>query len=187
MSTQHVLTAGLVLAALLGGGATAATLEANRYKNSEGVEVLTSRGSLAALAPPVALEAEKARALPSSPPAPSSRSAPSARRASAPPTAAAAPGNRQINADVQAERDRDRTTILTQELVAEGRALEVKRQTLRSPRSAFDMTAEQQQALREQVARHEGNVLALNREIMRAKLSTSAAGSLNARADAAQR
>lgn len=63
-----------------------------------------------------------------------------------------------------------------QELVNEGRALEQKRHTLRSPRSALDLTADQQQTLREQIARHESNVRALNSEIM------SATGCARARA-----
>ena len=55
-----------------------------------------------------------------------------------------------------------------QELFNEGRALEQKRQTLRSPLCALDLTADQQQTLREQIARHESNVRALNSEIMSA-------------------
>ena len=127
-------------------------LEASRYKNADGIEVLTSRKTPVAAAPVVA-----APTLAKPQPA-ETRSA-----ASSPIVMV-----RKIDPELQAERDRDQKSILMQELVNEGRALEQKRQTLRAPRSALDLTADQQQTLREQIARHESNVRSLNSEIMSA-------------------
>ena len=122
-------------------------LEASRYKNADGIEVLTSRKTPVVPAP-VASKPQAAEVRVS---------------ASSPIVMV-----RKIDPQLQAERDRDQKTILMQELVNEGRALEQKRQSLRAPRSALELTADQQQTLREQIARHESNVRSLNSEIMSA-------------------
>lgn len=119
-------------------------LEAKRYRNADGVEVLTSR------------------ALPPAPaPAPVQGVAAGPARASGGmPTVRVAPQD-------QATRDRDRLAILNGELMLEAQALSTKRQALNSPRAGLDLTSVQVQALRDDVARHEENIRALNREIRR--------------------
>jgi hypothetical protein len=133
----------LYLLLLLAPLATAQTLEARRYRTADGVEVLTSRVAAPKAAPASAVTAPAA-------------------------TPPAAPASRPVVAPaVQAVRDQDRVAILGGELLAEGRMLEHKRQQLRSPKATAEMTAEQLQALRDEVRRHEDNVIALNRELRR--------------------
>ena len=78
----------------------------------------------------------------------------------------------------QAERDRDRLTILTAELMTEGRALEQKRSALKSPRASMDLGSDQLQALRDSVERHESNIRALNAEIRQVNLASRGGSSL---------
>ncbi|MFT7722016.1 MAG: hypothetical protein QM788_04170 [Roseateles sp.] len=138
----------LLLAASTAHAAQAQALEARRYRTSEGVEVLTGRPAPAASAP-VAVSAAPAAA--ASPPG----------RPASPPQA------RQVPAAAQADRDRERFGILQAELMAEARSLSAKRLALASPRAGLDLTSEQLQALRDNIARHEENIRALNREIRR--------------------
>jgi chromosome segregation ATPase len=144
---KHLLASVWTAGAFVGGAAHCAPvqpIEASRYKNAEGVEILTSRGAPVAPSPSHAVESRT----------PAS-SAASARRSAPEDTAS------------ERERERERLNILTSELISEGRALESKRLALRSPRVAIDLSSEQQQSLRDEVERHENNVRALNREIKR--------------------
>jgi len=156
--------------ALLGAACTcmattfSTPIEASRYRTAEGVEVITGRAS----------------ALPSTAPGPGTPAAatPAAKMRDASqvpmlhpvstPVAKPAP----IPADEQASRDKDRVNILTSELINEGKALEKKRSALRSPKVDAELSTEQQQALREEIARHEANVKALNAELRRAGSQT---------------
>jgi hypothetical protein len=128
-----------------GLAAAAQPIEAQRYRTADGIEVLTSRAT--AMTPAAAVAVRPA--------------APAASRVAVPSTD-------------QSERDKDRVAILAGELLAEGRQLEQKRKALRDPKTGGGMTSEQLQALRDEVQRHENNVLSLNREIRR--VSASAAG-----------
>jgi len=120
----------------------AQTLEARRYRTTDGVEVLTSRAQAAAPA----------------------ASAPAVQVA---PPPAAAPEARRVPPDTQTNRDRERFAILNAELMTEAKALTTKRQALTSPRVSMDLTSEQLQALRDSIAAHEENIRAINREIQR--------------------
>jgi hypothetical protein len=138
-------------------GAAGQALEARRYRNADGIEVLTSRAS--APRPGVGASA----AVP----------------ASSPP--AVAPHPIAASAADTALREKDRLAILAGELLAEGRRLEQQRVRLRSP-AVQQMTSDEQQALRDELYRHEQNILALNREIRRVSTNGggSAAGALDA-------
>lgn len=140
----HLIVAALAACAAGFAGA-AQPIEARRYRTADGIEVLTSRAT--AMSPAAAVTAPR----PAEPAA-----------------------SRVIAPAVQSERDKDRLAILAGELLAEGRRLEQKRQALRSPKAGGELTSEQLQALREEVQRHEANVISLNREMRR--VSSSAAG-----------
>ena len=137
-------------------------IEASRYRTSDGVEVITGRSSAlpstAVMAAPQVAPAAKAR---------DASETPMLHPVSMP---VAKPA--QVPAEEQASRDKDRINILTSELINEGKALEKKRAALRSPKVDAELSTEQQQALREEIARHEANVKALNAELRRAGSQT---------------
>ncbi len=140
-------------------------LEAKRYRNADGVEVLTSRALPPAPAPTPGVAAGPASASGAS----GGAGSPAAAGRSGTPgllPAGGAPAIRVAPQD-QAARDRDRLAILNGELMLEAQALSTKRQALNSPRAGLDLTSVQVQALRDDVARHEENIRALNREIRR--------------------
>ncbi|WP_422013417.1 hypothetical protein [Roseateles sp.] len=138
----------LLLATCTAHAALAQTLEARRYRTSDGVEVLTSRPAPVSAAASVPMAAMAA-------PAPL-------------PAAPAQPAQAQrVPAGAQIDRDRERFSILNAELMTEAKALSAKRQALASPRASLDLTSEQLQALRDNIARHEENIHAINREIRR--------------------
>ena len=118
-------------------------LEARRYKNSSGVEIITARESKPAAASPDHLVPLKSP----------SENQTQVRAGSV------------VSAQDQAKRQHDRLAILNDELAAEGSLLLTKRKALASPRSSVDLTAEQISDLQKQVARHEENLRALSREI----------------------
>jgi hypothetical protein len=82
------------------------------------------------------------------------------------------PSSFRVDPSVQAERDRERQRILLSELQDEGRKLTAKRRALDNPRLAFDLSSEQQQALRDSVQRHEENIKALNRELAPSRMAS---------------
>ena len=143
--------------------ATFATpIEASRYRTPDGVEVITGRAS--------ALPSTAVPAAPQVVPAAKMRDAsetPMLHPVSMP-IARPAP----VPAEEQASRDKDRINILTSELITEGKALEKKRTALRSPKVDAELSTEQQKTLREEIARHEANVKALNAELRRAGSQT---------------
>jgi hypothetical protein len=139
-------------------------IEASRYRTADGVEVITGRPSAlpstttSSTSAPQGTQPAKAR----------DASETAMLRPVSLPTAKPAP----VPADEQAGRDRERVNILTSELINEGKALEKKRLALRSPKVDSELSKEQQQALREEIARHEANVKALNAELRRAGSQT---------------
>jgi hypothetical protein len=82
------------------------------------------------------------------------------------------PSSFRVDQSVQAERDRERHRILLSELQDEARKLTAKRRALDNPRLAFDLSIEQQQALRDSVQRHEENIKALNRELAPSRVAS---------------
>ena len=137
-------------------------IEASRYRTSDGVEVITGRSSAlpstAVMAAPQVAPAARVRDA-SETPMLHPVSMPIAKPSPVPP-------------EEQASRDKDRINILTSELITEGKALEKKRTALRSPKVDAELSAEQQKTLREEIARHEANVKALNAELRRAGSQT---------------
>jgi hypothetical protein len=147
-------------------GAKAQGLEASRYVNAQGVEMLVSRNS----ARPV-------------------EAVPEDTRDAATPTAAAVTGKaakaatgsafvpvalretQRVSGQQQTARDQDRQRILVQELMTEEQQLELKRRLLRSPRAQADLTADEQRRINEAIERHESNIRSLQREMTPARSS----------------
>lgn len=161
IATSFLLGAGLEARA-------ATTVEATRYKTREGVEVIVGRDVGAA--PAAALANSKRQ--------PASQATVANPGAAAIGTAAPSGVSYKVPVQDQAERDRDRLTILTAELMTEGRALEQKRSALKSPRASMDLGSDQLQALRDSVERHESNIRALNAEIRQVNLASRGGSSL---------
>lgn len=140
----------------------AQSVDAPRYVNAQGVEVIQGR-RVAPPAPPapVAEAGEK--------PAPAQASAakPVARSADA----QARPAGYQIAAGEQQQRDRDRLGILNEEMRAENTALESKIRILQNPAMRAKLDPEQLKRLQETTLEHEKNIRALTSEIGRARKS----------------
>jgi hypothetical protein len=158
--------------------ASAQQLAPMRYQTAEGVEVIVGRDAAAATKTPLAATASLA-----SPPSSATALAPRGVSAIAGSTAVSNPVNfrsgdaaRSIPADEQRRRDKESVNILTQEIVNEGRALQLNRQALGSPRAGVDLTTDQLAGLRASVARHEANLRALDNELRRAHLQINAKG-----------
>jgi hypothetical protein len=153
-----VLAACAFVAIVASAPAQAQRIEAARYVNEQGVEFLVNRG---AARPSDAVSAStadtttplRAKAVPAN-------SGPDQGPLTAPP-----PGERRVDVVQQTARDSERARILTQELLTEGQALEVKRKALNSPRAQTDLNTEERQKLADDVQRHEANVKALDREL----------------------
>jgi hypothetical protein len=148
----------LLLAACAAHSAMAQTLEARRYRTSDGVEVLTGRPAPVSAAASVPMAALATPALPPS---------------TSPPAPLPASEARRVPADTQVGRDRERFAILNAELMTEAKALSAKRHALASPRASQDLTSPQLQALRDNIADHEENIRAINREIRRLPASVA--------------
>ena len=157
-------------------GAQAQSLEASRYVNAQGVEMLVSRNS----APPVEAAPDKARdaardAVKDAAPATAAAAASKATKASS--------GNAfvpvamretyRVSGQQQSARDEDRQRILVQELMTEEQQLELKRRLLRSPRAQADLTADEQRRITEAIERHESNIRSLQREMTPARSSVA--------------
>ncbi len=142
-------------------GAQAQSLEASRYVNAQGVEMLVSRNS----ARPAEAAPDNARDAAITPtPAPVSGKAPKA----SPGSAFVSVGlreNHRVSGQDQTVRDADRQRILVQELMTEEQQLELKRRLLRSPRAQTDLTADEQRRINEAIERHESNIRSLQREM----------------------
>jgi hypothetical protein len=166
LSTLLAATAACMLAA---SGASAQNVEAARYRNAQGVEILVNRAP-----------AQDAPAAPTKAPQRQSQPA-TAAAAIASEIAAAAPARaaQRVDERVQVQRDEDRQHILLSELLAEGEMLESKRRKLKHPRAAFELSSEELRKLGDEVQRHDANVKALNRELalVRAPGARARAGS----------
>lgn len=149
----------LALAAPL--GVQAQSIDAERYVNAQGVEVIQGRRAAPAAAPAPAPEADNAP-VPPTPARPVLRTEPAAQ---------ARPAAFQIGAGEQDARDRDRLAILKQEMHAENSALEQKIRILQSPEMRAKLDPEQLKRLQETTLEHERNIRALTVEINRAKKS----------------
>lgn len=149
----------LALAAPL--GVQAQSIDAERYVNAQGVEVIQGRRVTPLAAPASVPEADNA-AVPPTPARPVVRTEPAAQ---------ARPAAFQIGAGEQDARDRDRLAILKQEMHAENSALEQKIRILQSPAMRAKLDPEQLKRLQETTLEHERNIRALTTEINRAKKS----------------
>jgi hypothetical protein len=151
MKLGHPARALLLMASLIGCEAAAQTLEAARYRTAGGIEVLTNRK-------PGAKTADIAVA---------PRSSRQGREAAVDLRTGAASAEHRIAPELQASRQRERVAILTRELIAEAQALEIKRRALHASGPTSELTTAQQDALRDEVRRHEESVAALRRELGR--------------------
>lgn len=140
-------------------------VEAARYINADGVEIIQNRTStvLPVVAGP-----------PASPAALAPRSSPPASRLQPPqrPLAIERTGlvaNQLVQSQPRFGKvdDSDRIRILTAELVTEARELDTKRKLLKSPRGTNDLVDQLAQRLEREAMGHEENIQALNREIRR--------------------
>lgn len=157
---MKTLIATLIWFALSGPALThAQSIDAERYVNAQGIEVIQGRRAALAAAP--APEAENAT-VQSTPARPVLRTEPAAQ---------ARPAAFQIGAGEQDARDRDRLAILKQEMHAENSALEQKIRILQSPEMRAKLDPEQLKRLQETTLEHERNIRALTAEINRAKKS----------------
>jgi hypothetical protein len=75
----------------------------------------------------------------------------------------------QIPAATQRSRDRDRLTILTQELASESEAFESKFKIMQTPALKAKLNAQEAVRLQETLLDHEKNIRALHAEIGRAR------------------
>lgn len=129
-------------------------LAPTRYQTAEGIEVIVGRDAAASSAVSTSAAALAIKTPPSG----------LIRQAALQPSDA----QRSIAPEEQLERDKERMKILNQELLNEGRALEVSKQALRSSRASTDLTTDQIAVLHLSIERREANVRALNDEIRRA-------------------
>lgn len=146
-------------------GLQAQSIDAERYVNAQGVEVIQGRRAAPAAAPAPAPapapEADNAT-VPSTPARPAVRTEPAAQ---------ARPAAFQIGAGEQDVRDRDRLAILKQEMQAENSALEQKIRILSNKELRSKLDPEQLKRLQETTLEHERNIRALTAEINRARKS----------------
>ena len=155
---------GAALAALLAAPSLyAQSIDAPRYVNAQGVEVIQGRRA----APP-ALPRMEVQASADDAPAPASAAKSNARSADTGPAKKAA---FQIAAGEQDARDRDRLAILNEEMRSENAALESKIRILQSPAMRAKLDPEQLKRLQETTLEHEKNIRSLTSEINRAKKS----------------
>jgi len=159
------LVATLILPGLFGPAmVNAQSIDAERYVNAQGVEVIQGRRS----APPVqTVPGTDGSATPAGAPAAGvGPSRPAARTGDA---AGARPAAFQIGAGEQGARDRERLAILKQEMDAENSALEQKVRILSNAQLRAKLDPEQLKRLQETTLEHERNIRSLTSEINRAK------------------
>jgi hypothetical protein len=140
-------------------GAQAQSLEASRYVNARGVEMLVSRNS----ARPVEAAPDEAREAATPLAAATVNGAKAATGSAFVPVALRE--TQRVSGPQQSARDQDRQRILLQELMTEEQQLELKRRLLRSPRAQADLTADEQRRIHEAIERHESNIRSLQREM----------------------
>jgi hypothetical protein len=158
----HVCLAPAGVLLLGGTPAHAATSEAHRHVNAEGIELISSRQTAAS-----ASAGSEAVA-----PARPSRAAGSAGVASLPAAAGtlavpARAGYATVSSKEQRLRDQDRLAILQQELNTETGHYQRTRQALDHPAVKGGADRDAVQRLSDQLARHEQNIKALHAEIRR--------------------
>ena len=138
----------------------AQSIDAQRYVNAQGVEVIQSR-------PQPKLEETPSQ------PSKSTLNIKENINNSKPLTPAqgsqhSSSGKLQISTIEQGERDRERLAILNQELMSEVAALQTKSKILHSPTMKAKLSEQELQRLQETTNAHEQNIRALNSEISRA-------------------
>ena len=165
-SIGHYLAgACAALASLLAPfGVHAQSIDASRYVNAQGVEVIQGRRS----AQPAAPQAQAPTSADEAPQQQATPVRPNGRAAEAGPAKKAA---FQIAAGEQDARDRDRLAILNEEMRSENAALESKIRVLQSPAMRAKLDPEQLKRLQETTLEHGKNIRALTSEINRAKKS----------------
>jgi hypothetical protein len=151
MKTLLLLTSLCGLAA----GAMAQSLDATRYTNGQGVEVIQNRAVPAPAAAPAPAPAH----------APPAAALPARAQGTAP---ALRDARFQIAPHEQKARDRDRVDVLRQELMKELQDYETKNKVLRTPALKAGLDAEQLTRVQESLQAHARNIRDLNAEITRA-------------------
>ena len=145
-------------AAILASSAQAQSIEASRYVNGQGIEVIQGR------TPPVASAAEKKQDA-----APASGSVTTPRAAQAVRTvdggATAADPRMRVSAAEQRARDKDRLAILNEELGREMGEYNAKSKILNSPSMRDKLPPAELARVRELAADHEKNIQTLMSEI----------------------
>ncbi len=138
----------------------AQAIDAPRYINAQGVEVIQGRRA-AKPGPSAGIDSEGGDA---SGPVSGAQAIPKR-----PEPARVMAAGYQIAAGEQQQRDRDRLSILEEEMHAENVALESKIRVLQDPAMRAKLDAEQLKRLQETTLAHEKNIRALHSEIGRAK------------------
>ena len=149
-------------------GAQAQSLEASRYVNAQGVEMLVSRNS----ARPAEVASGESREAATPTAAVASGKAPKANPGNTL-IPVALRENHRVSGAQQSARDDDRQRILVQELMTEEQQLELKRRLLRSPRAQADLTTAEQRRITEAIERHESNIKSLQREMSPSRSSVA--------------
>lgn len=153
---------GIALFGLATPALQAQSIDAPRYVNAQGVEVI--QGRRAPSAPVAAAVGEDGRQ--GAAPGPTSKTVKMPADA-----AQARPASYQIGAGEQQQRDRDRRAILEDELRAEHVSLDSKIRVLQSAELRSKLDSDALKRLQETTLDHEKNIRALHAELTRAKKS----------------
>lgn len=154
---QLVLFAFVVSAMSAGAGACAQSIEASRYVNRDGIEVIQARPQA---------DTEAAGSVVMTDAAPKQTRAAKAPSLNLQQTVQVMPDRRmQVSASEQRARDKDRLTILNQELYKELAEFETKNKVLKTPSMRGKLPEAELARLRELASDHEKNIRALMAEI----------------------
>jgi hypothetical protein len=154
---------GMALFGLATPALQAQSIDAPRYVNAQGVEVIQGRRAPSVPVPAVAVgEGGRQGAAPG----PTSKTVKMQADA-----AQARPASYQIGAGEQQQRDRDRRAILEDELRAEHVSLDSKIRVLQSAELRGKLDPDALKRLQETTLDHEKNIRALHAELTRAKKS----------------
>lgn len=147
----------------LAPGLHAQSIDAERYVNAQGIEVIQGRRAAPPATAPAAPAPDAGAALAPAPSAPARAPLVTGNAAQAKPAAF------QIGAGEQDARDRERLAILKQEMQAENSALEQKVRILSNAELRSKLDPDQLKRLQETTLEHERNIRALTAEIRRAR------------------
>jgi hypothetical protein len=138
----------------------ASSNEPDRFVNAQGIEIIQPRAALVTGEAKLSAPGEK----------PAGKAAPGVVAAS---FVSASAEKLRVSAKEQQNRDKDRLTILNQELQAEMQAYQTKWKAVHATNAKNALSAEDMAKLQQQVGDHENNIQALQAEIRRANNANS--------------